>query len=493
MQIRLLPRYTSLLLILLFNSHVSANPWSDLVNQDLDFVYQTISENHPGPVDIQNSWFKKHLEDGFKLAKKDANQVSSYDDYEAIIARYISGFNDGHLGINFKLLRKQTLWPGFLVAKQGNDFIVTDVASSNSEMPQRNWTLISCDSESATNMMRKYVFPFKRGNPELDGQWVLLAPWLLQGNFHQWSPQLKSCTFSNNSKVISLKLNYQKIDERDLLARVKAINLNPNRRTSLKNIDKDIVWISLPTFNPEGNELQEMQKVVATVSKQRRAKAVVFDVRGNTGGSSLWGHDILAALYGEYFKNLISAADQASKTYVEWRVSKGNLEHVEGIGPWLKERHGENSEGYKTFVKIAADMKVALNKGESLMREYELSGPVKISSSDSKPLTKTKLILLTDGYCGSACLDFMDMALRIPGAIHIGGSTNADTVYMEIRHEDLPSGLGRLGFATKVYRNRPRGNNVAYKPSIFWHGSLANTRALQNWIVEEVVPNYLIK
>jgi hypothetical protein len=92
------------------------------------------------------------------------------------------------------------------------------------------------------------------------------------------------------------------------------------------------------------------------------------------------------------------------------------------------------------------------------------------------------VVLLTDGYCASACLDFADWLLNLPGVLHVGRQTDADTVYMDVRNERLPSGLGAFTIAQKVYRDRARGHNEPYEPAHRYDGDLADTGAVQAWV-----------
>jgi hypothetical protein len=54
---------------------------------------------------------------------------------------------------------------------------------------------------------------------------------------------------------------------------------------------------------------------------------------------------------------------------------------------------------------------------------------------------------------------------------------------MESSYLQLPSGVVELGFATKVYRNRPRGNNQPYVPRHRFAGDMRDTPALERWIL----------
>jgi hypothetical protein len=65
----------------------------------------------------------------------------------------------------------------------------------------------------------------------------------------------------------------------------------------------------------------------------------------------------------------------------------------------------------------------------------------------------------------SACLDFADTVLQVPGAIHLGQTTGSDTVYIDVGFIKLPSG-NRLELPLKVWRNRLRGNAEPLTPDI---------------------------
>ena len=76
-----------------------------------------------------------------------------------------------------------------------------------------------------------------------------------------------------------------------------------------------------------------------------------------------------------------------------------------------------------------------------------------------------KVVLVTDEHCASACLDFADLVRSVPGAIHMGQATSADTLYMDIGRVALPSG-NHLVIPLKVWRNRLRGNNEVLQPDV---------------------------
>jgi hypothetical protein len=74
------------------------------------------------------------------------------------------------------------------------------------------------------------------------------------------------------------------------------------------------------------------------------------------------------------------------------------------------------------------------------------------------------------------------MILRVPGVVHIGLPTSADSVYMDVNVVDLPSGVARLVYPMKVYRHRLRGNNRWYEPKLMWPGGEMTDAEVAAWV-----------
>lgn len=91
--------------------------------------------------------------------------------------------------------------------------------------------------------------------------------------------------------------------------------------------------------------------------------------------------------------------------------------------------------------------------------------------------------MLSNGTCASACLDFADIVMHIPGTQLIGMDTAGDGLLMEIRDQTLPSGLARVNLPLKVYRGRARGALEAYHADIAYDG-VWDDLAVRNWAIE---------
>ena len=90
--------------------------------------------------------------------------------------------------------------------------------------------------------------------------------------------------------------------------------------------------------------------------------------------------------------------------------------------------------------------------------------------------------LLSDGACASACLDFADEVLSMPGTTLLGADTGADGLLMEIRGAPLPSGLMSIAVPMKAYVNRKRGFLERYKADVTFGGPWTD-EAVVRWVV----------
>jgi hypothetical protein len=122
-----------------------SNPWVELTKRDLAAIRTTILENHPGPVDSLNPGYRTWLEDGYARASTMADSVRSLDGAIAVLSFYTAGFQDGHLGWNPSYTRTSLVWPGIVVAKRGDRYLVHHVAPWVQSPPRIGAEIVSCD------------------------------------------------------------------------------------------------------------------------------------------------------------------------------------------------------------------------------------------------------------------------------------------------------------------------------------------------------------
>jgi hypothetical protein len=66
----------------------------------------------------------------------------------------------------------------------------------------------------------------------------------------------------------------------------------------------------------------------------------------------------------------------------------------------------------------------------------------------------------------SATLDAIDVFKLFGNTRLVGSPSSADSTYMEVRLQELPSGFGQVIVPNKLYVDRPRGNGVYYTPDV---------------------------
>lgn len=161
-----------------------------------------------------------------------------------------------------------------------------------------------------------------------------------------------------------------------------------------------------------------------------RWQPLVLDARGNTGGSSSHGVALANALWGEPF--LADAVRRAMRDrppiVIDWRASRAVQTHVEGLAAL-----------HPSLAAAARGIAEARAAHRPLFSQPDDPLPPPADPAIA-PATRARVILLTDGRCASACLDFADLLLRAnPGVVHAGTPTAAGTEYMEVRRTALPA------------------------------------------------------
>jgi hypothetical protein len=294
--------------------------------------------------------------------------------------------------------------------------------------------------------------------------------------------QAKECLFDAGSQKKTLVLKYRNLDRDTFSEKIGTINYGDDpRRISWSSFGKNALWVKIPSFATNDNNISAMRGLVAEMANQRSNHLVVFDVRGNGGGDSEWGLKILSALLGkEYIVGVENKAE--GEAYAEIRVSSGNIQQYEGWLARAENHHGAESVIYREIFQSLDLMKKALTNKQAYSRQANLEAKELARATPATALSQAKIVALTDGGCGSACLNFLDLLYQIPNFTQVGQTTFADSVYTELRQVVLPSELGTLNFPTKVWRNRHRGHNVEYKPQIPWKGRITDTEALKSWI-----------
>jgi hypothetical protein len=466
-----------------FSVAAMPNAWQELAKADLDFIYQHVKANHPGAIDQHNPEFGHWLEQGYQQAN---SSIADIDDLAAVLnllRRYIAGFADGHMSLHLTHQAASVRWPGFIVRKQGEQVIVSSIATDwPAALPPVNAQLLHCDGRTAEQLLQQQVLPYTINLPELVAVQYKYTANILSADDSWQGGLLQQCSFAAEPGSQSYSLQWRRTSRQNWqqhktpqasAAEFKLHTFAPERH-----------WVRLPTFTPSAAQQIQLKAITEQVAALRSAEVVVFDVRGNGGGNSQWGVDLAQALYGkEHFDSVLTPIFSQGKAY--WRASADNTAAVANIVEQVTTQFGADAEITLTFSDLAARM--AQHSATDLVPQSVTNSTPETESAIKPSLTGARVVLLTDESCGSACLDFADMLLPL-GAIHAGLPTFADTVYMDIRYLALPSKLGQFSLPQKVYRNRPRGNNQPYQPDMAWwyHGDMQHNDQLEAWLNQQL-------
>ena len=454
--------------------------WAERTRVDLRAMHDTLAESHPGPLDEENPAFRVFQAEGLSAGLSRAHEVTSYEGYVFALRRYAAGFRDGHLSVSSSP-RLKASWPGFVVTYREGGYFVhgePDEPDEKDGAARAGDRLIACDGVSIEERMRRDVFPYG-GNPSLAASYPDKAPLLLVDLGNPDVPRARACHLERGSSKVTIRLNWSPIDEAKLWPLVEAARFGAPSSFGMKTLASGIEWVSLPTFKPKSDaDTIALRGAVRRAADLRRSRAIVFDVRGNRGGNSQWAEDIVAALYGDAYVTFRKVREGLSTAYADWRVSTENIAHLRALLPKLEAESGAESPIVEMVRDVARDMTLAAREGRAYVAYHD--PPPRLPEGGEAPESpvSAQVFLLTDGRCGSSCLDFADLLFAMGNVRHIGEPTNADTTYGDVRGVSLPSGFSRLTFAMKVIRGRPRGNNEPYVPAEVYSGSTG----LEAWV-----------
>jgi hypothetical protein len=472
-----------LLLVLSAGQAVAKSPWAQLAARDLQTIHTLLVENHPGAVDPEHPEFRRWLDDGVKLALALARTVDTPGGYEYAVRRYVAGFRDGHLGVAITLDHATLKWPGIIVALRDRRYRVHFVAAGEPELPPLGSELVACDGRDPAALMTSAVFPFE-GDPALEAAWMRLAPNLLVDEGNPLRERPRACTFRTGAELRTVALGWRESPKAALADPLLAARFGARPALGQRDLRDGGVWISLPTFAPDDDQATQLRRIIHGLPELRARPLLVFDVRGNTGGNSKWGHELVQALFGPTWERVVAPTLTTGQPLaVDWRASPGNQRYVAELVHKLEHEFADDPAIARSFAKVASGLEAALAAHRPFYRETDGDdAPAGVAAAAPAPTAvHARVVLLTDGRCGSACLDFADALLPQPGVVHAGLPTYADSPFMEARAVPLPSGIATLHLPIKVYRHRARDHRP-YVPRLRYDGDPGDTAALERWL-----------
>jgi hypothetical protein len=459
--------------------------WATTFRDDLQAARRIILESHPGPVDTLNPGFGDWLDTGFEQQMALAESIDTADAYVYAMLKFVGGFRDGHLGIRFSVDRGLPRWPGFFATWRNGAVVVHSVDLAHVHVLAEGDIMESCDGDDAEQLVRQRVFDFQF-DPALPANWVPATARAFVDLNNPFVDVPKRCVFIRDNRKIMIDLEWREFswdDRRDLYSAARG---RTRPEVGLYVPEPDVYWLQAPTFGPNETQVARYQDAFRQLREARAtAKLVVLDLRGNDGGTSVWGELFAAALW-----DTLPDDDGEDSEYVEWRVSEGNISYWETVPSILRKQFNDSHSSIAWSNHILRNLAASLDQGAQLWRETPLdgepdskNGPTADGSNPATPRYRGTVVVLTDTTCGSACLDTMSLLTEVPIVVHVGSVTAADTQYMEARSAQLPSKLATLVIPIKVYRGRVRPDGGYFTPEFRFDGLHWTDEALRDWVL----------
>jgi hypothetical protein len=250
------------------------------------------------------------------------------------------------------------------------------------------------------------------------------------------------------------------------------------RRNGFKRED-GVLWIAARNFDLRPEDEADLKLMLDELRRTSGIKHVVFDLRGNRGGDSSVGWRLFEAVTGGLGFDE-AGIEALPRTYAQWRVSDASISAARTRIDRSIDLHGADSERTRQAREFLDSLVAARDRGQPWL---EQSAGHRITREEVarrhgrlKRFSGT-VVMVTDHGCASACLDMVDLVKLVPGSIHLGQATSADSVYIDVGWMPLPSG-NTLMLPLKVWRNRVRGNNEPVVPELAVAGDIEDDEAV---------------
>lgn len=454
--------------------------WSDIAIRDIKRAHEIVSEAHPAKLDASNLEFNDWLDSGYQQSILLAGRSKSEDQAFAALRFYLTGFMDEHLVVWRSTPKlSQLYWAGWnMDYTNGRYRVASRSADWPVELPQKGDEVISCDGISVLDILRSKVAPFVNRRIHLENTLNKLAKYITieQSNSPLWeSFRPMNCMFQKpNGNYHKLPLTW-KMQPKNLKSRS-----HPVPKQGMHQLKKGVYWIHASNFKLDAEEHVRFENLLDEVRSLDTADAIVLDTRGNEGGNSMVGSILLETLLKD-----LAPPHETPKAY--WRVSPISRATLDDHRSSALQIEGKEGLSYKWLSGMIESMDAATLRGDLFAEQIDISIEEDRKTPQGRPAFEGKLILITDSYCNSACLDFVGEVVSIPGALHVGNTTDADTRYMDVGSAVLPSGL-KMWTPLKFWVDRRRQDNVPYVPQIKYHQDINDTEALQTWVLQSILP-----
>lgn len=457
---------------------------------------QLLRDHSPIPFDSENPQYRRWLDEGLQQALARVGAVKTEADWFYLLAAYGNGFNDPHIRVSPVGELSAARWPGFIATADGEGARIVERADEPA-IPPVGARILACDGQSLATLAKERVFPFVffAGLPA-DRRRAVTRLFLDRSHAH--APSTVACEFEwktdqgvrRETRALAWRAIPDKADERGAW-NVKYQNAasGPAAPWGVSEPAPGVFWIGVPTFSSGKETAPKLDALIKAVEaradEMRKARAIIIDTRGNGGGNSAWADRLARAIFTEAVLRRHSPPGYQSG--VDWRASRGNAAFWRTWAEQMKQEFGE--ENHRMALRYAEQFEANADADPPYVRDGARNTGASGGLTQRRPGGESpfpaKVYFLSNGSCGSSCLNFADKVLFVPGVKLVGSATSGDGMLMEVRNESLPSGLATLVIPQKVARGRGRGHLEVYEPDIAYDGAWDDA-SVRSWVMQQV-------
>ncbi|MFD2368275.1 S41 family peptidase [Pseudoduganella sp. GCM10020061] len=458
-----------------------AQAWRAIAAADSAAALKLIEENHPGATqELGDTQFLARLALARRHVEERLPKVDSFGAYNALMNGLAAEFRDGHIWTAPHVSWAVRKWPGIMPVRRGGKWYVGLDERKQGGAGLRDAEILACDGEEFDRWAKTRIGLFG-GPPEIEAELSKRAPGLLLDDANPFIKAPSACTFRTVAGATEqVQLEFRQVLQTGLSERAARIIPRAAAGMGVSKFDGGY-WIALGTL---GNAAADVVKAVSEQAEAlRSAPMVVIDMRGNTGGNSIYSSEIARILHGRARVDALDiSADGCRGSY--WRVSEQNRKTVTAARDAARARKDNDSAAY--YAQVADDMTKAMTEGRNFSPALPACAASvrtvdqgKVPASLPAPAMQGRLVIVTDSRCFSSCL-LATNAFRQLGALHVGEATDMSTRYMEVYEVMLPSGMRTFSTLQKVAVGL--GDYGPYQPHKLYPGSLADTDPLKAWV-----------
>ena len=441
-----------------------AKKWRAEAQEDVIAAYDIFQRHHPGMFDPKNTGFSERLRRARDTALAFARHIDDAEGHARTLALFSAGLADAHARVQASYSgHEDVLWPGFRTVWRADALHVIGPVQRG---PPPGSVLLQCDGRSARDAIEG-IFWWYNGRPNEAGQWWEHAPSFFERPRSSYERLPRRCSFRNpDGRTNTYSLQWEPVPS-DLL---EAWFRSGSRRepVGLTEPRAGIFLITLSTFVPDEKGRAQYDQLFHDLHEKIGAiaagRAIVIDLRNNHGGSSSWGDGVADRLWGE---EAVEArlADYFRTTQIWWLADEANVAHWRELAAQFRAQGRPPTNDGIDLLDLASKLELAMKRGEHFYVEDYGSFLAK-GAVAGEPRKLPPVYVIVDGGCVSACLDALDVFTRFTGVKLVGAPTSADSDYIDIRFQSLPSGRGVVILPTKIWVGRPRGAGEVYRPDI---------------------------